>query len=60
MKYIITNTTDKQFIGDVIEYNNENTLTIKSSMIPVERKMILSTNEIRLINSNYCIDIKEV
>ena len=59
MKYIITETTDKKFIGNMVEYKPEDiTVNISNEVrIDITKKIELEGGW-RLANSNYCIDIK--
>lgn len=59
MKYVITDSTDKQFLGREIEYDGELFEGI-SEFIPDGAAMRISEGFLRLHNSNYSIDIKEV
>lgn len=62
MIYRVENTTDKKYIGDIIEYDyTNNVITLSDgNVMNIYIKMRISEDEIRLANSNYIIDLKEV
>jgi hypothetical protein len=62
MKYIITDTTDKKYIGHIINYDKEENLfiCIEDLNMYVEEEIRLGDKEIRISNSNYSMDLREV
>lgn len=60
MEYIITNTTDKHFIGKTLKYSGEKVIIIDNNVINVEKILQINEKELRLANSNYSIDLREV
>ena len=60
MEYIITNTTDHKYEGLLIKYSSEKFIVLNENIVNIEKILKINEKEIRLINSNYCIDLKEV
>lgn len=62
MLYIITHTTDCKYVGKTVEYTEDMTeLEISKDLIMfIEHIVRLNETELRLINSNYIIELKEV
>lgn len=59
MIYQITDSTDGKFKGTMIELNSTYQLSEDFLFVP-DRKIPLLDGTIRMYNSNYSIDIKEV
>jgi len=58
MRLVITDTTDRQFLGYQFDDVYPITLPDGTSFTP-EREMQIAPNHFRLITSNYVIDVKE-
>jgi hypothetical protein len=58
MKLVISDTTDRQFLGHQFEGVYPMTLPDGTSFTP-ERQIEIAPKHFRLITSNYVIDVKE-